>query len=77
MCSNTKKKYTKSFFSRTTGPKELKFTRKLSDRVQKRTCENYDPRGSGGAAIGEIVFTCTYKEIIFNRSSQDPMDPKS
>jgi hypothetical protein len=48
----------KIFFSRTTGPGKFKFTRKLAVVVQIQVCSNHGPRGSGGATIGETIFTC-------------------
>jgi hypothetical protein len=64
----------KIFFSRTTGSKELKLTRKLSDIVQNRVFKIMAP---GGATIGETVLTYAYKGNIFKRSSQEPMGPES
>jgi hypothetical protein len=58
-------KYLKIFFSRTTEPEKFKFTWKLPDIVQIQICPNECPRGSGGATIGEIIFTCVYIGKIF------------
>jgi hypothetical protein len=55
----------KIFFSRTTGPGKFKFTRKLPDIVQIQDCSNYCPQGSGGATVGENIFTCVYIGKMF------------
>jgi hypothetical protein len=55
----------KIFFSRTTGPGKFKFTWKLADIVQIQVCSNHGPRGSGGATIGETIFTCVYIGKMF------------
>ena len=50
---------------RTTEPEKFKFTWKLSEIVQIQFCSNHGPRGSGGATIGETIFTCVYIGKIF------------
>jgi hypothetical protein len=67
----------KIFFSRTTEPEKLKFTYKLSDIVQNQVCKMYGPLGSGGATIGENVFTCDYIGKLFLKSSRQPLGQKS
>jgi hypothetical protein len=45
------------FFSRTTKPEKLRFTRKLSDRVQIQVCTNHGPQRLGGTTMGKTIFT--------------------
>jgi hypothetical protein len=49
-------------------PEKLKFTLKLSDIVQNIVSfENHGQRRSGGATIGETVFTYGYiGKLLFN-----------
>ena len=37
----------------------------LADIVQIQVCSNQGPRGSGGATIGETIFTCVYIGKMF------------
>jgi hypothetical protein len=55
----------KIFFSKITGPEELKFTRKLFDILENQVIKNHGPWGLGGATIGETVFTNFYIRNIF------------
>jgi hypothetical protein len=50
----------KIFFSRTTKLEKLRFTQRLPDIVEIQVYTNYGPRGSGGATIGKMIFTCVY-----------------
>jgi hypothetical protein len=39
--------------------------------VQIQVCSNHGPRGSGGATIGENIFTCVYiGKIFFSRTTK-------
>jgi hypothetical protein len=73
MCLHRKNIF--KIYSRTTGPKELKFTLYLSDIVKKRVCGNHGPMGAGGATIGEtflyVLIQGTYLKIFAG------MGPKS
>jgi hypothetical protein len=58
----------KIFFSRITKPEKLRFTQKLPDIVGIQVCTNHSLRGSDGATMGKIIFTCVYigKKIFKN-----------
>ena len=55
----------KIFFSRTTGPIKLKLMWKHPGVVQILNCSNHDPRGKGGATMGNQSFIQKYIGKIF------------
>jgi hypothetical protein len=57
--------YRKNILKSTTKPGKFKFTWQFADIVQIQVCSNHGPRGSGGATIGETIFTCVYIGKIF------------
>ena len=38
--------------------------------MQIQVCSNHGPRGSGGATIGETIFTCVYFKIFLSRTTK-------
>jgi hypothetical protein len=72
-----KKKYLKNIFLKNHWARKAEIYM-TAFRQSTKANLNHGPRGSGGATIEKIVFTCVYIGELFSKSSsREPLDQKS